>query len=192
MDRIGTRSILETVLETPSLDPSKEIRLLQAFFGESSAPHFEGVSAEDVPQPFRQLLVHHNHMTATLEDYYQSPLRVVPYKVHRNGEVYGRKLDLLIPSNKVVMTGIMLINFGFCGTEVRDEILAETKPLGRVLIEHNIMREVTATAFVRVPAEEPLLARFQLAKPKATYGRFATIVCDGHPAVDLLEIVAPE
>jgi hypothetical protein len=86
----------------------------------------------------------------------------------------------------------MLINFGFCDADVQREILAEKTPLGRVLVDHNVLREVSATAFVRVPASDPLIARFRLAKPAPTYGRFATIVCNGQPAVDLLEVVRPE
>jgi hypothetical protein len=33
---------------------------------------------------------------------------------------------------------------------------------------------------------------FGLTEPKTTYGRLAIIHCDGKPAVELLEIVAPE
>ena len=33
---------------------------------------------------------------------------------------------------------------------------------------------------------------FALDRPKPTYGRLAYIHCDGQPAVELLEIVAPE
>ena len=104
----------------------------------------------------------------------------------------GRKLDLLVEPGKVVMTGVMLINFGYTSKEVQDAVVAETAPLGRILIEHNVLRRIDATAFVRLPASDPLVRRFNQPKPQPAFGRIATIYCDEKPAIDLLEIVAPE
>jgi chorismate-pyruvate lyase len=175
-----------------SLDPTKELRLLHAFFGETALPKSKGVAGATLPEPYRTLLVHNHHMTVTLEEHHKSPLRVVPYRVQRTGEIYGRKLDLLRSDGKTVMTGIMLINFTFCDATVRDEILSEKKPLGRILIEHGVLREVAAAAFVRIAADDPLVARFNLSNPRPAYGRLAEILCNGKPAIDLLEVVAPE
>ena len=75
---------------------------------------------------------------------------------------------------------------------MRREILSEIKPLGRVLIEHNVLREVQLASLYRVMPGPALCELFALADPLATYGRTAFIYCDGYPAVELLEIVAPE
>ena len=74
---------------------------------------------------------------------------------------------------------------------MREEILAAQTPLGRILIQHRVLREVTSEAYLRVESDDPLVARFGLPEPRVAYGRLATIFCDGVPAVDLLEIVAP-
>lgn len=174
-------------------DPSKEVRLLLAFFGESRLPRCRHVEADDVPEPYHGLLVHDDHMTVTLETYYGEPVRVRPYQVHRQGEIYGRKLDLMVgPNDTVVMTGMMLMNFRFVSPEVQELIVSQKIPLGRILIEHNILRRVTSESFVLFDAGDPLAQRFGLAEPKAAYGRLATIFCDEKPAIDLLEIVRPE
>jgi chorismate-pyruvate lyase len=131
-------------------------------------------------------------MTVTLEKYHGKPVTVVPWRVQRNGDIYGRKLDLIVEPGKIVMTGVMLINFGFCSKAVQEEVVSETAPLGRILIKHNVMRRIDATAFVRLPAEDALVQRFKLSNPQPAYGRLATIYCDEKPAIDLLEIVAPE
>lgn len=174
------------------VDPSKELRLLLAFFGESRLPLCREVEPADIPQPYRRLLVHDGHMTVTLEKHYRSTVRVEPYLVHRQGDLYGRLLDLRVEASDVVaMTGILLINLSICGPEVRDLILSETVPLGRILIEHEILRRVTTDTFLRVEADDPLAMRFGLPEATPAYGRFATIFYEGRPAVDLLEIVRP-
>jgi hypothetical protein len=179
-------------LSVPTIEPARELRLLYAFFGDSALPEIEGVGASEVPQPYHKLLVHHHHITVTLEKYHGKPVTVVPWRVQRNGDIYGRKLDLIVEPGKVVMTGVMLINFGFCSKSVQEEVVAETAPLGRILIKHNVLRRVDATAFVRLPAGDALVQRFKSPQPKPAYGRLATIYCDEKPAIDLLEIVAPE
>ncbi len=175
------------------LDPSKELRLMLAFFGESELPLCEEIPPEEVPEPYHRLLVHENHMTVTIEAHHADRVVVRPYSVHRQGDLYGRKLDLTLGSTgEIIMTGIMLINFSFCSNEVRDLIVEQKTPLGRILIENNILRSITAETFLRINAKDPLVARFQLAEPCTAYGRLATIFCDEKPAVDLLEIVRPE
>jgi chorismate-pyruvate lyase len=179
-------------VKSQSFDAVKEMRLLLAFFGDAAVPHSEGIPAPAIPDPYRTLLVHNHHMTVTLERHHKSSVRVAPYQIHRNGSFYGRKLDLLVESGKVVMTGIMLFNFSFCAASVQEQIIEGKTPLGRILIEHGILREITATAFLRIAADDPLVARFKLPTVQPAYGRLATIYCDGKPAVDLLEVVVPE
>ena len=178
---------------TSNLDPSKEIRLLLAFFGESRLPQCFEIDAEQAPQRERELLVHRRHMTVTLEEHYHDRLRVVPYRVHQQGDLYGRKLDLVADSSGlVVMTGIMLFNFSCCNSKVRDLILAEEIPLGRILIENRVLRRISTETFVRIEARDPFVERFGLKVPQPAFGRLATIFYDGEPAVDLLEVVRPE
>lgn len=174
------------------MDESKPLRLLLAFFGESTLPRCQMVAAEDVPPPFDGLLVHDAHMTVTLEAYHQSPVTVHPYQVHQQGELYGRKLDLKDRAGRVVMTGLMIFNFRFCTERVRDLIIAEKTPLGRILIENNILRRVSTEAFLRIDANDPLTLRFHSDSNRPAFGRLATIFCNEVPAVDLLEVVHPD
>jgi hypothetical protein len=175
-----------------SLDPSKELRLMLAFFGESQLPQCEQIPAEAVPPPFHGLLVHDQHMTVALEAYHRSRVLLRPYLVHRQGDLYGRKLDLVSEdSAAVVLTGIMLFNLSVVAEPVRQLILEQKIPLGRLLIENNVLRQVSTESFLRIAATDPLVARFHLAEARPAYARLATIFCDERPAVDLLEIVNP-
>lgn len=163
-----------------------------AFFGDARMPLARPIAPAAIPSPYRELLVHNGHMTEVLEAHHGTSLDVHPFNIHRNGEIYGRKLDLSSQATgAIVMTGLMIINLQSVVPAVRDEILAAQTPLGRILIQHRVLREVTSEAYFHIAAADPLAARFGLAEPRDVYGRLATIFCDGVPAVDLLEIVRP-
>jgi chorismate-pyruvate lyase len=109
------------------------------------------------------------------------------------GDYYSRKIALHRQTDRrTVLFGIPRLNLRLMDDAVRREILNENKPLGRVLIDHNVLREVQLASLYRVTPGPALRQIFGLAEPLATYGRTAFIYCDGYPAVELLEIVAPE
>lgn len=163
-----------------------------AFFGDARLPHARPITPAALPASARELLVHNGHMTEVLEAHHASPVAVHPFDIHRNGEIYGRKLDLSRAGDgHIVMTGLMIFNLQSVAAAVREEILAARIPLGRILINHQVLREVTSEAYLHIAADDPLAARFGLPAPRDVYGRLATIFCDGVPAVDLLEVVSP-
>ena len=88
--------------------------------------------------------------------------------------------------------GIARVNLCYCSPAVRAEILAARTPLGRILIQHNVLRRIEPTAFLRVIPGSAMMEWFELERSRPTYGRLAYIHCDGQPAIELLEIVAPE
>jgi hypothetical protein len=146
-----------------------------------------------VPPPYRDLLVHEHHMTVTVEAHHGDlvDVKVLEYRVADDS--YARKILLpLQRSGRVVMFGLMRVNFHYCSDAIRQEILAGQTPLGRVLINHNVLRRIEPTAFLRVFPGPAMIKWFGLDAPRPTYGRFALIHCDEQPAVELLEIVRPE
>jgi chorismate-pyruvate lyase len=153
----------------------------------------ELVSDEQVPEPYHSLLAHEHHMTVTVEQHHGSPVDVRVLQEYRGQNAYARKILLELQSDRrVVMFGLVRIHLRFCADDVRAEILSGQIPLGRVLINHDILRRIEPTAFVRVVPGPGLMTWFGLPRPRPTYGRLATIHCDNYPAVELLEIVAPE
>src|SRR5262249_6269391 len=107
--------------------------------------------------------------------------------------IYARKILLALESNKrVVQFGIMKIDLGVCGQAVRDKIVAGQTPLGRILIDHDVLRRIEPTAYLRGIPGSAMMQWFGLERPRPSYGRLALIHCNGKPAVELLEIVAPE
>jgi hypothetical protein len=159
--------------------------------GAGVAPECEVVGQDAMPEPFRWLLVHRNHMTKVLEAQYGRPmdLEVVEHKLE--GDLYTRKI-LLRPAGTdvVVEFGIVRLNLGFVPRGVREEILGRTTPLGAILIRHKVLRRVEPKWYLKFPANAPLLSAAGMgAQSQPVYGRIGVIHCEGEPAIELLEVV---
>jgi chorismate-pyruvate lyase len=153
---------------------------------------FEEVLVEATPEPYRQLLAHHEHMTVSVEKFHGSPVDVEVLDARRDGDFYSRKILLHRQSDgRIVLFGIPRLSLRLLDDDVKREILGQHTPLGRVLIEHNVMREVQLASLYRIEPGPALCRLFQLQHPVTTYGRTAFIYLDGYLAIELLEIVAP-
>lgn len=152
-------------------------------------------SANDLPSPYDELLNHHAHMTVTVESHHGDRVDVVVHRDRRHSDIHGdwyvREITLKTQSTgKVVQYGIVRLNINALDPEVWQQIESRQTPLGRVLIDHNVLREVQLCELWKIVAG-PALANFLDANVGDTlYGRTALIYCDGEPAIELLEIVA--
>jgi len=165
--------------------------LIGIFYDDPSALGlFDRVERMRVPAHFRQLLDHTNHMTVTVEAYHGDSVDVEVLRSDILGEHYRREILLRAHVlQKVVQYGIVRLNTKYLSEEPRNEILKQQKPLGRVLIEHNVLREIELFDLLRVECG-PILARmFGVSVGTVTYGRTALIYCDRDPAIELLEVV---
>ena len=180
-------------MKPPGLAP-KSIEDLYGIFGER-APASRPVAPERVPQPYRRLLAHQNHMTVTLESHHDTLVKLTVLASAHLDHLYARKILLHHGETmSVVQFGIMQFNFAYCSAEVRDLILAQKIPLGRILASSGALRRISTHGLLAVTPDAEIRTHFGLSTSDIgpVYGRLATIFCDGEPAVDLLEIVAPE
>ena len=153
---------------------------------------FEEVDSRELSRDYRMLLAHDSHMTVTVERFHNTAVDVRVLESQLTGQHYARKILLARQSDGVVVQyGIMRLDFAAVSPEVRREVESQQTPLGRILIRHNILRVVHLTKLWRVTPGDDLRSLFGLADDQITYGRTAIIDCDGEPAVELLEIVAP-
>jgi chorismate-pyruvate lyase len=169
--------------------PGPNVPELYRLFGDRPPPRFTPIAADALPEPYRRLLDHPHHMTVTVEDHYGGPVSVRVLKRSRAGDTYSRMILLETADGRVVQFGIVRIHLDLCSEAVRDAILAESMPLGHVLIAHDVLRRIEPTAFLRVEPDEAMRGWFGRSVP--TYGRLGIIHCDDRPAIDLLEILAP-
>jgi hypothetical protein len=152
----------------------------------------EPIAADDVPEPYRGLLVHHHHMTVTVEAFHGDRVRTRVLALRQEGLSYARKILLVTEGGgRVVQFGIVRVNLAFVNATVRAGIIRAQKPFGRVLIDNDVLRRIEPTAYLRLTPSPPWLTWFGMPASAPLYGRLALIHCDGRPAVELLEVVAP-
>ena len=183
------------------MNPIDELtKLTELFPTAGGEPFFSAVdyiAAATTPEPYQSLLVHNHHMTVTMERQHGGPVEVVVLAERRVGDVYCRKITLRRVADggpaagQTVQFGLVRFDLGYVMKAVRDEILAGQTPLGRVLINHNVLRHIDLGAILRFEAGAALAGVLPIAEHEVTYGRLATIFCNDRPAVDLLEVAAP-
>lgn len=167
--------------------------LLDLFPHAVDQPELVAVPASAVPPPYDRLLVHQHHMTVTVEEFHRDQVDVRIVDMHLTEDWYARKILLTRHGDgKVVQFGIVRIRLKYCSAPVRHAILEGNTPLGRILIEHNVLRRIEPLVFVRTVPGAATEAWFgpDLGR-KPTYGRIGVIYCDEQPAIEVLEIVAP-
>lgn len=179
---------------TPSRQATPELKALANLFYLSldELGRFEEVSPEEVPELSRQLLWHDQHMTVTVEEHHQVAVDVRVLNTHVTPTHYSRRIVLTRQSDeRVVQFGIVRLNVDFLGSKVREEIERQQTPLGRILIQHNVLRHVRPLSLWRIEPGPDLQKLFELGNEATCYGRTALIYCNGLPAVELLEVVTP-
>ena len=181
-------------MSVPSKPLGLSVEELFAPFGPADdMPEYTFVAGDAVPPPYHDLLVHSHHMTVTVEAYHGDlvDVRILARKLE--GDSYTRKIVLALQgSGRIVQFGVARVHLDFCSEPVREAIVAGKTPLGRILIQHNVLRVVEPTAYLRIAACPATAKWFGLSEPRVTYGRLAVIYCDGREAIEVLEIVAPE
>ena len=174
----------------PAVDLTQLLDLFYPAGDEHRLGRFHSVDGEHVPEPFRKLLDHHSHMTVAVESHFKSPVDVQIVQTTKDETWYSREILLSTKaSGLIVQYGIVRLRYGVLASVVWQEIEAGLTPLGRVLIEHGVLRQVELVGLWKVECGPVLGKHFAVASGTITYGRTARIFCDAEPAIELLEIV---
>ncbi len=170
----------------------EDLRTLTDLFPATSSALFqrvEHIPSAVTPEPYKTLLVHTEHMTVAMERLHQSPVSVHVLASHLEGDIYSREIVLTRNRDqRPVQFGIVRFHLNYVIEPVRREIIAGEIPLGRILINHNVLRHIDLAAILEITAGPRLAEALAMPGGAVTYGRLATIFCNRQPAVDLLEI----
>lgn len=171
---------------------SPDLQSLVDLFYEDSAElgHFDEVACAELPAPFGELLDHNRHMTVTVEAFHHSPVDVEVLQSQSTENHYSRKILLRRQSDHaVVQFGIVRINRTSLPGQIMDRIQRQDTPLGRILIENQMMRNVKRLSLWRITPGPALLQAFEAGPFEICFGRTAFLYLDALPVVELLEIV---
>ena len=215
--RWHTSAMEESICPTDSEDArERAIALISRFRHPQEVGHLQEVAASSVPAAFRELLDHRSHMTVAMERCHGSPvtLEVVAVADHEavardSGPFsYAREIllrcptvnELLFPAGPhqppevgtVVQYGVVGIALERLPPPVAAEVCRGQRPLGRILIEAGLHREVRDVRLLELQPGPHLMSLFAGKVSQTvptTYGRVATIDVMGQPVLRLLEVV---
>ena len=166
---------------------------LDEFYARSglSLPKIERIPGEEVPEPYRSLLVHMNDMTPTLERFHQSTIHLEILSREQRGDYYLREVVLrLNDTGKPVEFGANKVSLLLYPPKARQMILEERIPLGTILKECQIEHSTRAKAFFRVVSDELISRVLGVPAGVTLYGRKATIFDpQQRPLSEIVEIL---
>ena len=177
---------------TPSRQATPELKALANLFYLSldELGEFEEVSTNETPERACDLLWHDQHMTVSVEKLHETPVNVGVLTTHLTPTHYSRRIVLTCQSNgRPVLFGIVRLSLEPLPAKVREEIESQETPLGRILIQHNVLRHVRPLSLWKVKPGVDLQQQLAVEPDDVCFGRTALIYCNGLPAVELLEIV---
>jgi chorismate-pyruvate lyase len=151
------------------------------------------VTAESVPEPYRKLLVHQTDMTSTLENFHNGKLHVEVLGSQTKGQEYFREVVLRLgKSGKRVEFGAIKIMLDLLQAEVREKILRERQPFGRILTEAKVEFSSQPKEFFRINSDRFINRSLDLDSPQTLYGRRNTLVdAWDQPLAEIIEILPP-
>jgi hypothetical protein len=150
---------------------------------------FEPVNVDGLSDGYRRLLAHQEHMTIAHEAFHNSPVDVHVLDEWRDESCYARSSLLSRQSDgAIVQFGIMRIWLNDLPATAQAEITSRQSPLGRVLVEHNLLREVELISLWQITPGPILRKNLPLQGRSAIFGRSAQILVEERPTVQLLEI----
>jgi chorismate-pyruvate lyase len=153
-------------------------------------PEYRFLNPQEIPEPYRHLLVHHSHMTIAQEKYHRCRIRVRVLQSQRFNGWYARQIVLLPQSaEKIVQGGMVRIHLTMLDTEVQKAIAREDTPLGHILINHDVLRRIEVTNFFQFMPGPAMQGWPGFDSNHPTYGRLGILYCDGQPAIELCEIL---
>ena len=168
---------------------------LDEFYARSGLelPPIKTVSAGELPEPYRSLLVHQSDMTSTLESFHGERVHLqLISRDRRNGDYFREVVLQLDGTDKPVEFGAIKINLDLFPAAAQKRILEERYPLGRILKDCEMTYRSRPQGFLRVASDSLINKLLKLAETRLLYGRRNTLFdANGAHLAEIVEILPP-
>ena len=153
-------------------------------------PEARIVAPDEIPLPYRSLLVHQDDMTVTLERHFGGRIVLRPLGVFTRGRSYFRRVLLVQEEagQPVEMGAIRIDLEGFSPT-LRAKILQNEIPLGRILRDRHVDYRSVPKAFLEITPNPEMMGVFWMREPRPLYGRRTEIVRKDEKIGDIVEVL---
>jgi chorismate-pyruvate lyase len=177
------------------MDAMKLLYPLDEFYAQAGVtlPFARPCRGEQIPAPYREVLVHSRSMTPTLEAFHQRQTDLRVLACRRDGEALRRQVVLrLMDTGRPVEFAAIVIHLRHFPLAAREEIVAGRRPLGSILRGHRIEAQNSPLIYLRLISDSLINAALHLTEPQPLYGR-RNVIRDtsGRYLAETLEILPP-
>ena len=168
---------------------------LDEFYRErgDALPVIGHVEPDEIPEPYKSLLVHDGDMTSRLEAFHGEQIHIQLLARHAHENEYYREVVLTLNGvKKPVEFGAIKIILDLFPVDAQKEILKEHRPLGYILKNFNIAHTSRPKSFLTVSSDEFINRALKLTGAHSLYGRRNTLVDPwDRPLAEIVEILPP-
>ena len=156
-------------------------------------PNLVLMDGDLVPEPYKDLLVHQQDMTPTLEQYYGCPMGLRVIKWLEVGDCMLRMVALTRQTDgKPTEFGAIKIEVNGFPPEGQKMILEGKKPFGTILRELDMPHSGNPLGFFSVESDAHINAALGLTGKHTLYGRLNTLQDHrGHLLAEIVEVLPP-
>ena len=171
------------------LDPLDQFYLVSGV----PVPEATKIEIECIPEPYRNLLVHENDMTPTLEAAYRQRIHIRMISRKVEDDVLLRQVVLVLDSDeRPVEFGAICIQLNQLPPGARQLVLDSKLPLGRLLQDFFIQHSSQPVAYFEVNADERIGEALQTPSRQRLYGRRNKLLMpSGEVLAEVVEILPP-
>ncbi len=153
-------------------------------------PHVEAVQPDAIPLPYRSLLVHESDMTLTLERHFGGRVMLRPLSTFTlRGSYFRRVLLVQEYAGQPVEMGAIRMELDAFGDKIRQQIVRNEIPLGRILRDGRFKYESHVKAYLQVTPNPEMMGVFWMREPRTLYGRRTEIIRHGAKIGDIVEVL---
>jgi chorismate-pyruvate lyase len=153
-------------------------------------PVVAAVAPDEIPLPYRSLLVHANDMTVTLERHFGGRVVLRPLSTFTIGGWYYRRVLLAQEySGRPVEMGAIRMRLNAFPAKIRAQIQRNEVPLGRILRDGGIDFKSLAKVFLAITPNLEMMGVFWMREPRTLYGRQTEVMYRGAKIGDIVEVL---
>jgi chorismate-pyruvate lyase len=153
-------------------------------------PAVKAIEPNDIPMPYRSLLVHTNDMTLTLERHFGGRVTLRPLSTFLEGRWYFRRVLLAQEyTGRPVEMGAIRIQVDAFSEPIRRQILENEIPLGRLLRNGGVQYESRPIVFLAVTPNSEMMGVFWMRESRTLYGRRTEMIHEGAKVGDIVEVL---
>ncbi len=153
-------------------------------------PHVKAIKPDQIPLPYRSLLVHDVDMTLMLERHFGGRVALRPLSTFTIGRSYFRRVLLVQEySGRPVEMGAIRMRLDAFSQRLQAKISRNTIPLGRLLRDAKVEYRSQAIAFLAITPNPEMMGVFWMREPKTLYGRRTEVTRHGSKIGDIVEVL---